>query len=190
LGHEVHLVLRSSVDLRMAALAAESLDPGGRQSVHADVAEGLLDLVDPMRLHDGGHELHGCLLGSAGAYPCVTADREGGGGASRTAGSIRSCPIAATPPAAPDNRLRYTSRPSSRTMNPWEAWVELEAVAWRASRSDLACALSGPTFRRNASAAANSRPKRTTCRIRSIAITRRTIASRSASPRRGSSMSA
>ena len=58
LRHEVHLVLGAAVHLGVAALAPEPLDVGGGQAVHADVAQRLLDLVDAVRLHDRGDELH------------------------------------------------------------------------------------------------------------------------------------
>ena len=59
LGHEVHLVLGAAVDLGVAALAAEPLDVGRGEAVHADVAQGFLHLLDAVRLHDRGDELHG-----------------------------------------------------------------------------------------------------------------------------------
>jgi hypothetical protein len=41
------------------SLTTESLDVRGRQALDADPAEGLLHLVETMRLHDRDDELHG-----------------------------------------------------------------------------------------------------------------------------------
>src|SRR3990172_583823 len=58
LRHEVHLVLGAAVDLGVTALTAEPLDLGGGKTVHADVAERLLYLIEPVGLHDRDDELH------------------------------------------------------------------------------------------------------------------------------------
>src|SRR5581483_5427241 len=62
LRDEVDLVLGPAVDLGVPALTAEPLHVARRESVHADLAERLLDLVKLERLHDRDDELHGSLL--------------------------------------------------------------------------------------------------------------------------------
>src|SRR5919201_1094830 len=59
LRDEVDLVLGPAVDLGMSALPTEPLDLRRGQALHADLAQRLLDLVEPVRLHDGDDELHG-----------------------------------------------------------------------------------------------------------------------------------
>src|SRR5439155_24158667 len=100
LRHEVHLVLRAAVDLGMSSLAAEPFDVGRRQPADADLAQRVLDVIDPVRLHDGGDQLHAPELTPADAT----------GGARTTSGSGRSCASAARPPPTPNKRLRYTSQ--------------------------------------------------------------------------------
>ena len=73
LGHEVHLVLRTAVDLGVAALAAEALDLADREAGDADQLECVLDVVELERLDDRGDELHAptpsVLRASARAWP-------------------------------------------------------------------------------------------------------------------------
>src|SRR5829696_5540301 len=66
LRNEVHLVLGASVDLGVAALTAEPLDVARREAHHAGIAQGFLDLLDAVRLHDRGDELHRRTLPSKG----------------------------------------------------------------------------------------------------------------------------
>src|SRR5262245_47706191 len=63
LGHEVDLILRAAVHLGVPALATEPFDVARREAAHADAAQGVLDLFDPVRFHDRGDQLH-----RAGAY--------------------------------------------------------------------------------------------------------------------------
>src|SRR3954449_200790 len=58
LRDEVHLVLRTAVDLGVPALAAEALDLADREAGDADQLEGVLDVVELERLDDCGDELH------------------------------------------------------------------------------------------------------------------------------------
>jgi hypothetical protein len=64
-GFDLHLrqkvddVLRTAVQLGVALLAAETLDFGHRDALHADGAEGFADFVELERLDDGGHHFHG-----------------------------------------------------------------------------------------------------------------------------------
>src|SRR3954471_7298748 len=73
LGHEVHLVLRTAVDLGVPALAAEALDLAHGQTGDADQLESVLDVVELERLDDRGDELHArtpsVLRASACAWP-------------------------------------------------------------------------------------------------------------------------
>src|SRR5437588_6598149 len=59
LGHEIHLVLGAPVDLGVPSLASEPLRLDGREPRHAHLAQGLLDVVQPVRLHHRDDELHG-----------------------------------------------------------------------------------------------------------------------------------
>ena len=58
LGQEVDHVLGAAVELGMALLAAEALDLGDGQSLHADVGQRLAHVVELERLDDGGDQLH------------------------------------------------------------------------------------------------------------------------------------
>ena len=59
LGQEVDHVLGAAVQLGVALLAAEALDLGHRDALHADGAQGFAHFVELERLDDGGHHLHG-----------------------------------------------------------------------------------------------------------------------------------
>jgi hypothetical protein len=59
LGQEVDDVLRAAVQLGVALLAAEALDLGHRDALHADGAQGFTNFVKLERLDDGSHHLHG-----------------------------------------------------------------------------------------------------------------------------------
>ena len=61
LGDEVHLVLRPSVDLGVAPLAAEALGLGEGHALDAERLEGLFDLVELEGLEDCHDQLH-CAL--------------------------------------------------------------------------------------------------------------------------------
>src|SRR5437762_11802836 len=69
LRNEVHLVLRAPIHLRVAPLPAESLDVRGGEPVHADRAQGLLHLVQAVRLDDCRDELHSEPPGISAASP-------------------------------------------------------------------------------------------------------------------------
>src|SRR5439155_1377809 len=58
LGDELDGVLSSSVDLGVAALAAEAADLGHRHSGDVVRLERVLDVVELVRFDDGGDELH------------------------------------------------------------------------------------------------------------------------------------
>ena len=58
---EVDDVFRAAIELRVALLAAETLDLGDGDALHADPRQGLADLVELERLDDGGDKLHGDL---------------------------------------------------------------------------------------------------------------------------------
>src|SRR4051812_21870585 len=78
LRHEVDLVLRTAVDLGVAALAAEALDLAHGQTGDPDQLEGVLDVVELERLDDRGDELHArtpsVLRASACAWPTRDVD--------------------------------------------------------------------------------------------------------------------
>src|SRR5439155_21184938 len=69
LGHEVHLVLRAAIDLRVPPLAPEALHVRRGEPVHADGPERLLHLVQPVRLDDGHDELHSAPPGASAGSP-------------------------------------------------------------------------------------------------------------------------
>src|SRR5690606_14846655 len=74
LGDEIDGVLGTPVDLGVAALAAVSAGLGDGQALYSEGLEGVLDLVEPVRLHDGGDELHAStflLWAGAGAGAAV-----------------------------------------------------------------------------------------------------------------------
>src|SRR5712691_3249521 len=59
LRDEVHLILGAPVDLGVPALPPEPLRLDGREPRHAHLAQGLLDVVQTVRLHHRDDELHG-----------------------------------------------------------------------------------------------------------------------------------
>ena len=66
LGHEVHLVLRTAVDLGVAPLAAEALRLGEGHALDPKGLQGLLDLVELERLEHRHDQLHcRCPLSSS-----------------------------------------------------------------------------------------------------------------------------
>ena len=69
LRNEVDRVLRTSVHLGVAALAAESLHLGDRQALHAELLHGRLHIVQLERLDDRNDELHSCSSGSVSCAP-------------------------------------------------------------------------------------------------------------------------
>src|SRR5882757_1831953 len=58
LGDQVDRVLGTTVDLGVSPLPTVAAGLGDRQTVYPEGLQGLLDLVEPVRLHDGGDELH------------------------------------------------------------------------------------------------------------------------------------
>src|SRR3954453_8397110 len=79
LRHEVDLVLRTAVDLGVAALAAEALDLADGQTGDPDQLEGVLDVVELERLDDRGDQLHArtpsVFRASACAWPMIDVPR-------------------------------------------------------------------------------------------------------------------
>src|SRR5690606_12446587 len=62
LGQEVDDILGAAIELGMPLLAAETLDFGNRDPLHADPGEGLANLVKLEGLDDCSDELHGVLF--------------------------------------------------------------------------------------------------------------------------------
>src|SRR5690606_15127109 len=56
--HELDRVLGTAVDLGVAVLTAVAVGLRDGHAVHAGGLESLLDVVEPVRLDDRGHELH------------------------------------------------------------------------------------------------------------------------------------
>ena len=82
LGQEVDDVLGAAVQLGVALLAAEALDLGHRDALHADGRERLAHFVELERFDDGCDQLHGCFSfemegGSACAPPTARLQRLG-----------------------------------------------------------------------------------------------------------------
>ena len=78
LGQEIDHVFGAAVQLGVALLAAEALDLGDGNALHADLGQRLAHVVELERLDDGGDQLHGvgscwtgpfchCAAGCAGA---------------------------------------------------------------------------------------------------------------------------
>ncbi len=67
LGDQVDGVLGAPVDLGVAALPPVTAGLGDGEPVDAEGLEGLLDLVQPVRLHDRGDELHASTFFAFGA---------------------------------------------------------------------------------------------------------------------------
>jgi hypothetical protein len=61
LRYELHRVLRAAVDLGVPTLPTEALHLGHRNTLHADVADGLANIFEFERLYDGGNEFHPCI---------------------------------------------------------------------------------------------------------------------------------
>ena len=55
---EVHRVFGAAIDFGLPLLAAESLDLGGGQSLHAEVRQRLADIVQLERLDDCRNQFH------------------------------------------------------------------------------------------------------------------------------------
>ena len=60
LWQEVNHVLSAAIQLGMAFLTAKAFDFSNSDTLHANLREGLADLIQLERLDDGGDEFHGC----------------------------------------------------------------------------------------------------------------------------------
>src|ERR1700754_1791484 len=70
LGHEVHRVLRTPVNLGMPPLPAVALYLTDRHAQNPDLFEGALDVLQDERLDDRCHQLHGLISLPSWRKPC------------------------------------------------------------------------------------------------------------------------
>src|SRR5690606_11640357 len=70
LGNQVHGVLGAAVDLGVALLAAVAGCLRDRDTLDPHCLDGGADLVDAVRLDDGGDQLHGYFASSYAVSPC------------------------------------------------------------------------------------------------------------------------